>query len=444
MGPITFSGLASGLDSSSIIDQLVALERAPAQTLEARKGDLNSHKSIVSGLVSRFKSLSEVADGLLEPTEIRAASASSSNEEQIGVSVSGSALPGTYSIRVNQLASGETSSSSAFGTADAGVVGTGDVTITVGTEAPITINYTASDSLYDIAARINDSEANVSASVLFDGSQYRLMVSSNETGADSAISFSETGSALGLALPGSELVSAQNAEIEMNTITIQRSTNTFSDVLDGVTLNVLKESQVSDPDTVVTIARDIDGQRAKIQGFVDAFNSVVDSLNAQLTYNGVDRGTDTLFGDGTLQGLQRRLSATVTNTYTHNSGTISLGELGIRLDATGKLSIDSTVFDAAVNGDPEALENLFAGDGADGIAQTFVDMVEQYTRSGDGIFTVKTDGIDDRIDALDDQIQNIEDSAAALGDRLLRQFTALEEIMATLTSQQSFLSQAFV
>ena len=444
MGAITFSGLASGLDSSSIIDQLVALERAPVQTLEVRKGDLNSHKSIISGLVSRAKSLSQVSEGLLDPTEIRAASASSTNEEQIGVAVSGSAQPGTYAIRVNQLARGETSSSNAFATADAGVVGTGDVTITVGTNAPVAINYDATDSLYDIAERINDSDAKVSASVLFDGSQYRLMVSSNDTGADAAISFVETGSTLGLSVPANELVSAQNAEIEMNTIVIQRSTNTFSDVLEGVTLNILKESQVSDPDTVVTVARDMEGQRDKLQGFVDAFNGLVDSLNEQLTYNGVDRGSDTLFGDGTLQGLQRRLSAIATNTYAHNGGTISLGELGIRLDVTGKLSIDVAAFDSAVNADPEALDNLFAGDGADGIAQIFVDTVESYTRTGDGILTVKTEGIDNRLGAIDDQIQNIEDNAAALGDRLLRQFTALEETMVTLTSQQSFLSQIFV
>ena len=441
MGPITFSGLASGLDTASIVSQLVALERAPAQALESRKSDFTRHKTIVTDISTALKSVSEVANGLRTANDVRAFAATSSNEDRVGVTSSGSALPGTYAIRVNKLAQAETTASNAFATADAGVVGVGSVTLTVGTDTPVTINYDATHSLADIASMINDSDARASASVLYDGSQYRLMVSSNETGLSSAMTFSETGSVLGLAVPGNELVEAQDSEITLNTLTVTRPSNTLSDVLSGVTLELKETTQLADPDTVVTVERDLEGQREIVQEFVDKFNETTDLVNKQLTYNGVQKGTDTLFGDSTLQSVQRRLSSMATATYTHGASTTSLGEMGISIDVTGKLSIDAAKFDSAVTADPQALESLFAGSGgADGLSQVFIDMVDAYTRTGDGILSAKNAGIDDRIDGIDDQIERIEENALALSERLERQFSALEQLVAELQTQQNFLN----
>ncbi len=440
MNSITFSGLASGIDTGSIIEQLVELEKRPATLLEGRKQDAERHKAIVTDISSELKAIKEVMAGLETGDDIQSFAATTSSEDTIEVTSSGAAFPGTYSMTVDQLAQGQTSVSNQFVTS-AGPGAAGTIDITVGTEAAVNVAYSDTDSLYDIASLINDSDADVNASVLYDGvNGYQLMVSSKDTGADSAVSFVETGAALGLDQPANIMVAAQDSIVTMNGISVQRSTNTMSDVLSGVTLD-LKRVTGTDPATVVKVERDVEGVREKVQGFVDGYNKLTDLLNRQLEYSGAQKGSDTLFGDGTLQGLQRRLGEIVTRAYSHDGGEVSLGGLGVELDNRGKLTIDSTKFDEAMASDAEAIESLFAGEGAGALAQAFSDLSDTYTRSGDGIFEGKNDGIDDRIRGYDDQIERIENRAASLGDRLRRQFSAMEEATIALQTQQSFLLQ---
>ncbi len=437
---INFSGLASGLDTSAIIDQLVSLEELPARKAEERKFDVNRQISIVADLSSKLNSLSTKMEDFEQASDVRSMAATSTNEDRIAVVSASAAQAGTYTMRVSNLAQAETSASKTFATADAGVLGAGSVDITVGTDAAVSISYGATDSLYEIADRINASEARANASVLFDGTNYRIMVTSADTGTDNAMTFVDSGDSLDLSLGGAELVAAEDASMVMNGVSVTRSSNTISDVVPGVTFELSAEHQLGDPDTTIKVGQDLEATREKVQEFVDSFNGVVGALSQQLNYTGTQAGTDTLFGDSTLRGLQVKLSGLVATAYTHNSTTTSLGALGIELDNLGKLSIDAAKFDKIIAADPTALDDIFAGDGGDGLSKIFQDLADTYTRAGDGILTAKTDGLNSRVKIFDQQIEQIENRAAAVREQLQKQFTALEQAMAGFQTQQAYLS----
>ncbi len=441
MPGISFSGLASGLDTGSIVDQLVALERAPIRQLETRKRQTSTQISTVSDLVSKLTALKEKGDALKEPSDIRAFKATSTDEAAVKVASSGSAQPGVYNVRVQQLARGETTVSDAFASDSAGIAGSGSFTLTMGNGEEVSIDYDSSHSLSGIATLINDSGAPVAASVLFDGSQYQLMVSSTATGSDAAISFGA--SSLGLEKAANEKVAAQNAVIELNGITVSRASNTMSDVLAGVTLTVAKQTAATDPPAVVTVASDAGAVKDKLQSFVDAYNGVVDLLNRELSYTGTAKGQESLFSDSTLQGLQRTLRSQFTEQMSHNGGSIRLGDIGFKLDNVGRMSLDATKLEEVLANDSEAIENAFSGENSDGITYKFAGLVDSYTRAGDGFLSTKKKSLEGRIKGFDSQIERVEVRAGDLQERLSRQFSALESMMIELQNQGNYLASMF-
>tara|TARA_R110002096_G_scaffold143328_4_gene299310 strand:- start:106368 stop:107723 length:1356 start_codon:yes stop_codon:yes gene_type:complete len=438
--PINFSGLASGLDTGSIVDSLVSIESARADTFNERKFNTERQISTIGSLSSIMKDLNTKLESFSTKNEIRQMSVETTNENRVVVTSSGAATAGNFAMRVTNLAKNQTSQSQTYATPDAGVVGTGTLDLTVGSDPLVSIAYDASDSLYEIADRITNSDAKATASVLFDGTDYRIMVTSEDTGIANGITFGESGDALGLTLGGAELIPPEDAAFSINGVAVTRPSNDVTDVITGVSLQLVGLTQVGEADTNIQVTQDTEGTKTKLQEFVDSYNKIVDVVNKELTYNGTTKDGSSLFGDSTLRQLQRTLGANISTNYANGTGQTSLGILGIEMDNTGKLSIDSTKLDNTLSTDPRAIDNIFAGDGGnDGVAKVLQDMVETYTQSSTGLLSSKTESLNSRIKVFDTQIERIQQSAAALGEQLNRQFAALEQAMSQLNSQQSFL-----
>ena len=438
--PINFSGLASGLDTGAIVDSLVSIESSRADTFNERKFNTERQISTIGSLSSIMKDLDTKLESFSTKNEIRQMSVETTNENRVVVTSSGAATAGNFAMRVTNLAKNQTSQSQTYATPDAGVVGTGTLDLTVGSEPLVSIAYDASDSLYEIADRITNSDAKATASVLFDGTDYRIMVTSEDTGVANGITFGESGDALGLTLGGAELIPPEDAAFSINGVAVTRPSNNVSDVITGVSLQLVGLTQVGEADTNIQVTQDTEGTKTKLQEFVDAYNKIVDVVNKELTYSGTTKDGSSLFGDSTLRQLQRTLGSNISTNYTNGTGQTSLGILGIEMDNTGKLSIDSTKLDNTLSTDPRAIDNIFAGDGGnDGVAKVLQDMVETYTQSSTGLLSSKTESLNSRIKVFDTQIERIQQSAAALGEQLNRQFAALEQAMSQLNSQQSYL-----
>ena len=250
---ITFSGLASGLDSSSIIDKLVALERGTAATLSNRQSDLNTQKSIVNSLSSAVAALGTAARGMDLDSEIRPRAATLSDTGKLSIAVAANASAGVHDLRVKQLAAAEVRSSKLFDTATAGTLGSGGVDITV-SGATKSINWDSTDTLDSIATKINGASAGVSASVLFDGTKHRLVVTASATGTAATATFVDRGDGLDLGNAANIKMPASNAVLSIDGIDVTRSSNVISDALSGVTFTLSSAHAVTDPATKATVA----------------------------------------------------------------------------------------------------------------------------------------------------------------------------------------------
>jgi len=437
MTAITFTGLSSGLDTASLVSQLVAAERLPADAIATKQSDLNTRKSILGSLSSALSSLGTIAQGMKLASDLQPRTAVSSDAHVAAAASSGAAAT-VHSVLVKQLARGQITSSRTFTSADAGVLGAGSLSMTV---AGVTksVAYDATDSLSAIASKINGAGAGASASVLFDGTSYRLMVAATATGTAAAPQFTETGDGLGLSTPANIKVPAQDAIATIDGVDVTRGSNVISDALAGVTLTLASPQAATDPASSVTVALDTTSLTTKLTSLVNAYNSVNAALHVQLDYTGTKKGTDTLFGDSTLRQLQGALGSIMSSGYGTGTAT-TLGSIGLTRSTTGALSLDSTKLTAALAANPGAISDLFV---TGGFATALTTMTDAYSRAGDGILASKTQSLVTQFAQLQTQADHINNRADALKAQLEKQFTALESSMSSLKSQSAFLTSVF-
>lgn len=430
---ITFSGLASGLDSSSIIDKLVALERGTAATLSNRQSDLNTQKSIVTSLSSAVAALGTAARGMDLDSELRPRAATLSDTGKLSVAVGANASLGVHDLRVKQIAVAEVRSSRLFDTATAGTLGTGGVDITVSGTTK-SVNWDSTDTLDSIASKINAASAGVSASVLFDGTKHRLVVNASSTGTAAAPTFVDRGDGLDLANAANIKAPAANAILSIDSIDVTRGSNVISDALSGLTFTLTSAHATTDAATKSTVSLDKASLTDKIKALVTAYNTVNSALHVQLDYNGTTKGTNTLFGDSTLRQLQGALASTMSRAY----GGSNLGVLGLSRDKSGTLTFDETKLTAALASNPDAVSNVFV---SGGFATAVGALADTYTQTGTGLFAVKSQSFVDRHKSLQSQIDRINKGADAMQARLEKQFSALEQAMSAFQNQSAYLTR---
>ena len=428
--PITFSGLASGLDTSSLISQLVAAARAPANVITQKQSDITSQQGILSNITGLVGQLGTVMQGMTLQSDLQPRVASSS-DSHVTVSASTGAAATVHDIRVQQVARGQITSSNSFSSLT-GVVGTGSLTIVTGSKTA-SISYSPSDSLSDIASRINNANVGASASVLYDGSSYRLMVAATGTGTANAPQFTESGDALGLSDPNNIKIPAQDAKATIDGVSVTRSTNTITDAIPNVSITLNSAQASTDPDTNVTVGLDTSSLTTQLNSFVSAYNAVNAALANQLEYTGSTAGTDTLFGDSTMVELQGSLGTLMSSAYGGNA----IDSLGLARDDKGNLSLNTDTLDAALANNPDAVSDFFA---TGGFGAAAVKLTDAYTEPGDGILTAKTTSLTDQYNQLQTQADDINSRATQLQTTLQTQFNSLETAMSNLKSQSSYIT----
>ncbi|MEL6712185.1 MAG: flagellar filament capping protein FliD [Planctomycetota bacterium] len=502
---ISFSGLASGLDTDAIIRQLVAIERLPIQSLESRRSTESRRLDLVGQLGDLVQSLQEKADALSTPAEFYAYSATVSDETKATVTAGTNAQPGTHTIDIQRLAATDrwafdaVSSRDENLTSEAGEqisfrVGTTDYTLTVDPD---------DSSLEDLASQIEAmAPDDISASVVNTGTEsspsYQLVIASTESGEENRITdiFSnvgQTGSVStspltiaytapdgsGNATSSNNVTVGNDALAEINGLLVRRADNSFSDVIEGVTIDV---NATTDGDPLqVTIDPDREAVRGRVDEFVTAYNDVVEFINQQSTFTpgeGDDSGTTggLLFGDSLLGSVRRSLRSALFNVdldsvTSDTDGFSTLSLVGIEQDSSGLLSVNSTTFDEKFTENIDALMDLFAdtdgfdnGGAEDNTPESLVDTtadsglmanlsraIDQMfgnigtTSTGEnvsGLFDARQDAIRDSIDRYDTQIERREERLESYEQRLILQYAGLEELMASLNAQGAALNGA--
>ena len=433
---ISFSGLATGIDTAKMVQQLVQLERLPIRQLQDKQADLRTQEARFNDLKNLLGSVQTAAQAIDTSSEFLASSVTTTDATVLTATATGDASLGTYGITVNALAQAERSYTSAFSARDAtGLFGTGTFTVQVTGETAKTITVDASSTLDSVASAINASGAGVTAGIISTTLGYRLQVSGNNTGASQAIAFDETGMT-GTPLGFVEKVAAQDASITVDTYTVTSSTNSITTAIPGVTLDLLKSGSSAS----VKVQRDSTAIEARAKTFVDAYNRLMTKINAEFTYTGKPKGPDSLVGDSTLRSLQTKLRSLVTSEVSGLTGTYkALSQLGITSSKTGELSLSSTKFQAALAADPSSVSKVFiddtSGGGTTGVMTLIDDMAAEYLRSGDGTIATRVKGIGTTISDISSRIANMQLRIDAYELRLRTQFSSMAQLVSGLQAQ---------
>ncbi len=454
---IGVSGLMSGLDTDSIISKLMELERRPILLLQSREADFQSKISALGTLKGALSEFQSAVSSLKDPDAFESYSATSSNTDVLTVSADSDSTPGNYSIEVTNLAQSQYLRSSAFTSNDA-VVGTGTITIQVGSASAVDVEIDSEhNTLSGIASAINNADIDVTASVINDGNgNYYLTLASNETGTDNTITFTvndddgNNDDASGLSAlytdPSAhtltETQAAEDAQLTINGISVERSSNTIDDLIEGVTISLKQESP---GETVnVEVSRNLSSITSKIQDFVNKYNTLVDTFGQLQSYDASTKTAGTLLGDSTTSQIRFRLQQML---YLQVDGVDEdvngLSKLGIEIDRNGKLSLDDATLTDALENHLSDVINFFTKDedGVEGIAVQFDDVLDSYLNSYDGLLKAKEDGLQASVDRIEDQVERMNMRLAQREENLRHQFNALEELLAQYQQTSGFLEQ---
>jgi flagellar hook-associated protein 2 len=431
-------GLASGLDTNSIIDQLVKLESAPLDRLRARQGGIKTQISALADIVAKLSDLGSAASDL-GSNGVLAAKAVSTNDAFTALPGS-AAVAGRYSIEVSQLARASKWRSAGFAPG-AGHPG-GSLALTVKGKTYDAIAVTAGASLEDVASAIRALGAPVSAVVLNTGTQSYLSVTAMDTGLPAGggaalrVDFTpDVAPAPGDPPTWSETQTALNATVVVDGLPFSRSSNTISDVVPGTTLSLRKGGA---PAEDLVVATDPDATQARLQRFVDAYNGVMKLVQRQLNPSkDTDRGAS-LAGDPAVRTLQSKLQRLLT-TQIGGSTVRTLADVGVKTARDGSLSLDETTLQAALGRDPGSVNALFST-ASTGVSALVKSLVDLQTRAGDGALTARQGGLGDTVKAMDDQADALQRRIDAFRDNLVKQFTAMEGTVSGLKSIGNFLA----
>jgi flagellar hook-associated protein 2 len=355
-------GLASGLDSNAIIKSILDVERIPINQLETRKYTHQLEDNAWSAINTRYSAIRSALNDLDSAAEFKKLSlATSSNENAVGVSVTGSPSAGTTSFTVDQLATNhQLASNTDFAASDA-LVGAGDFTITLG-GGDHTITATADTTLSQLAAEINSLDIGVSASVIsVDGTKYKLILASDETG--DANTFTTSGSITSLGTMDI-LQQGVNAEISIGSgvsaLTLSRSSNTITDVIPGVTVDLKATTATA---VSVTTKRDLDGAVDAISTLMDAINSTLGTLSAATKYSPDSDTAGPLVGNGTARSLAIDLRAAISSTVKSGATYPVAASVGIALNRDGTFDVDESKLRDALAADFDAVVDLLVAGG---------------------------------------------------------------------------------
>lgn len=430
MASPSISGLSgSGIDFSGIVTQLVAVARQPINALSTKKFSVDSAISTLDAYTTQLTTLQTAAKGLSETSSFISLGATSTDPAVVA-STTGGGSPGQYSITVNSLARAEKRRSDVQSSSGDALGKAGTLGLKIGSGAQVDVEVKATDSLGDIATKINASGARTSASVLYDGSSYRLVLQGLDTGAANGVNVSENGFSLGLSSPSSVYQSAADASLVVDGMAVTRPTNSVSGVIEGVTLALTKTT--SSPATL-TVASDTTALQKKIEDFVSAYNVVVNSTQ-KVTGYGSNKATNPLLaGDSAMRKTLDRLSNIATSSVPNSKGAYTtLASVGISLSSDGQMKFDTAKLKDAISKDASAVQRLFVTDtktGATGAMKSIASTIEELAVGPSSLLKSRRAAFDTQNKSIDESIEQKTKRLESYEKNLKAQYANVDKVM---------------
>lgn len=449
MGSITLGGLGSGLDVGAIVDALVNAERAPKQnSLDRLETDVTVTLTGLGGLSSALDELRSSALDLSLSSSFNKRSVSISNDEFFTASASSSASAGDYDIEVLALAKASQFQTSIFTGGSDTTFGVGTLTFTIGSET-FDIDVSATDTLEDIRNNINQSTDNDFVSVnllnnISDGIDTGSILDYNSTttglGNDLVVTFTGDASLADLSDNLTQTQTADDASINVDGFTATSATNSFGDIIPGVTIDAVKINENPGDTNQLGVSLNTSNTQSLVNTFVTAYNAFTEVISS--LGNATKGAPGLLLGDYTLRQVSSQIRTLLSTPVTEVVGNSnSLSSIGITTTQDGKLEIDDSVLTDAIENNFAEFETLFASD--NGFATKLRDLVDDYTNSSSGIISSRTDSLNNQLSKIDDQRITLNLRIESLNLRLTKQFATMDALVAQFNATQSYIAQQF-
>lgn len=450
MAGLTSQGVGSGLDIAGLVAKLVAAEKAPRQSQITRAQ--TSTVTTISALASLKGAMGAFRDSLatLKTVDVFAGrSAASSKSEVFTAMASTSAVAGQYDVEVEHLATSHQISSNAFEDGASHVVGTGTLSITVGEKTFSVTIAEGQDTLSQIRDAINQAEDNddvVRATLVNAADGAHLVLSASDAGDDNQIVVAASDGDGGLAALDynadlttnyRELREAHDAVIYVAGYEHRSTSNTFENVVDGLTITAIK----ADDDEIhtVTVANDTVSTIARVRKFVEQYNALGQQIASLRSYDPTTKVSGPLLGDAMLRGIESDLRTRLSNPVSGLEGNYqTLASIGITTQKNGSLALDSAKLTKALEADFDGVARLFGSE--DGVGARLHAALESAL-GADAQISTRTKTLNEKSVALQKQQGDLELRMQEVARRYNAQFNALDSLLANLSSQSAFLSQ---
>lgn len=460
MSIVSSTGLGSGIDIQSLVTQLATAETQPQLNAIQRHRDTASAR--LSGLGTLKSALSDfqtAINALKDGSAFRAHTSSSSDESKLKITADAYAASGTYSLEITQLAKAQKAVANVefAGMTSALNSGTLSFSATSGASFNITVD-SSNNTLEKLRDAINKADGNnfVSASIVnvdnatHTGTVSKLVLTAKNTGTASGFTVSGTDDGnIGGNVSLSQLASAnldiktvaQDAVISIDGQTATRSSNSITDVLPGVTLNLAAQTELNTPVTI-NVGVDNDAIANSINTFVTAYNKLNSTVKNLGKYGGSTDGSGSgngaLIGDSTLRYVATQIRQNTTGTVSSASGNYnSLAMIGVSIDKAGVMSLDSTKLKSALAANFQSVSDVFSS--ADGIATRLASKLSGLLQSGGSIDSQQT-SLNKTISKLDDQKDDVNVRFQRVQAALQKQFIAMDSAVGQFKSTGSFLT----
>lgn len=438
---VRMPGMASGIDPK-MIDQLIQVEKIPVETAKKRRETVVEEKKEYEKLNTALNELDGALNKLKTRGDFNRLKVDSSNPDIIEGVAAAMALPGSYEFEVRALARSEKELAMGFPDKDKTAVGFGFMQIEREDGDPLELEINPDATLKDVAQQINDLGSGLRAMVVntkYSPDSFRLLVLSEKSGSESKINIDPDTTFLEF----KEQVVGRSLDVLFEDVPVTNDENTLTELIDGVTFNVKR----SEPGTrvQVNIAYDVDATIEGIKGFVEKYNGIAKFVYDQFQLDPQTQKAGKLSADSSLRQVMRTLQSGLLNLQSSGGKFQNLADIGITTNPkSGELTLDDAKVKTALSDDYASVAGLFAQTaGSAGIASKLAESIKAFRDPGSGTVKGRQRTFETLIKNQDKEIERRQRMMEQKEQQIRRKFSVLENQMANMQSQGSFLSARF-
>lgn len=441
----TSAGGATGLGQGINVAAFVAAAETDLETqitaLQTQQTAIGTETSSLTPIQSNLTALQSAVSSLNDPLGVLTdQTATSSNPDAVTATATGSAVTGSHTIAITSLATTSSyysdpvaSSSTALATGD-------NLTISAGGTQVASITTSSTDNtLTEIAAAINSQTTAVQASVITDANGARLAIVAAASGTPGNLAVTGTlHQTNAAAINFTQASAGLNAVLTVDGVPISSATNSVSNVIPGVTLNLT--GPTGNTPATLQVAPDTASISTAINNFVSAYNTAITSVNAQFQVGASGSGVQPLAADESLSDAQQQLLLATTYSVTGSNGPVNLTNLGINTNNDGTLSVDTATLNAALSSNFSGVQSFLQAN-TTGFAENLTNVLNNINGPGTGELTLDAQSLTQQSTALGSQVTDLQAQVAVQTSNLTQVYAQVNATLEELPLLEQQLSQ---